>query len=144
MPRHPHLQGARHPDHRRLHWWVPWDRGVAPPLSVSPEGRSPWRACHPACCPASLRRPHQQRRPRHCWLLGACVHHSAAPDNVPAEVDALAPHVRDATVSVCLGANSREYTNADKLLAVSGQARLRGGGGGGGGQAGGRSLPFIR
>lgn len=35
-------------------------------------------------------------------------------------VDALAPHVRDATKAVCLGDNPREYTNASRLVQVGG------------------------
>jgi Biotin carboxylase, N-terminal domain len=33
-------------------------------------------------------------------------------------VDALAPHVREATKAVCLGDNPREYTNAARLVQV--------------------------
>ena len=35
-------------------------------------------------------------------------------------VDALAPHVREATKAVCLGDNPREYTNQPKLVQVGG------------------------
>ncbi|KAG2435985.1 hypothetical protein HYH02_011698 [Chlamydomonas schloesseri] len=34
-------------------------------------------------------------------------------------VDALAPHVRDATKAVCLGDNPREYTNASRLVQIA-------------------------
>ncbi|KAG2494459.1 hypothetical protein HYH03_007511 [Edaphochlamys debaryana] len=34
-------------------------------------------------------------------------------------VDALAPHVRDATHSVCLGDNPREYTNKERLVQIA-------------------------
>jgi urea carboxylase len=35
------------------------------------------------------------------------------------QVDALAPHVREATYAVCLGKDPRSYTNAAKLLQVA-------------------------
>lgn len=41
------------------------------------------------------------------------------PYNTLSQVDALAPHVREATTAVCLGANPRSYTNGPKLLSVA-------------------------
>lgn len=34
------------------------------------------------------------------------------------QVDALAPHVREAKYAVCLGSNPRDYTNKEKLIKV--------------------------
>jgi hypothetical protein len=51
-------------------------------------------------------------------VIRTCALHGVDTIAVYTEVDALAPHVREATQAVFLGKNPRDYTNAAKLLKV--------------------------
>ncbi|KIZ06735.1 UreA carboxylase [Monoraphidium neglectum] len=51
-------------------------------------------------------------------VIRTCKHHGIDTIAVYTQVDALAPHVREATQAVCLGNKPRSYTDATKLLQV--------------------------
>jgi hypothetical protein len=53
-------------------------------------------------------------------VIKSCALHGVDTIAVYTEVDALAPHVREATQAVFLGKNPRDYTNHAKLLKVGG------------------------
>ena len=52
-------------------------------------------------------------------VIRTCRLHGVETLSVYTQPDALAPHAREATAAVCLGANPRGYTDAKKLLRVA-------------------------
>ena len=51
-------------------------------------------------------------------VMRSCTSHGVKTVAVFTAVDALSPHVKDATFAAYLGPNHRDYTNAAKLLQV--------------------------